>query len=265
MAYSQLTTFRQVVTGLSVAAMLFACGACDSSDSGSRVSGGADGGTIKIGTDATYPPFEYKENGQYTGFEIDTARAIGEVLGKDVEFVDVKFGAGVGALTANRFDALMIGGTVDGPDRQSQVLLVDMFTASAGLLVEAGNPKKLSDFASMCSRPIATFAGSSFEPALNRANNEKCPSNPMKILSLADAVGPYAAVQTGRADGAYGDYFQALYQAPKFKGQAVKVADGDSYLAAFSVKKDNVAMAQELAGGLQKIIDSGKLAEIAAS
>ena len=33
-------------------------------------------GELKIGTDATYPPFESAEGGDFTGFDIDLAKAI---------------------------------------------------------------------------------------------------------------------------------------------------------------------------------------------
>ncbi len=37
---------------------------------------GSDKKTLTIGSDVTYPPFEYRENGEITGFDIDLAREI---------------------------------------------------------------------------------------------------------------------------------------------------------------------------------------------
>lgn len=97
-----------------------------------------------------------------------------------------------------------------------------------------------------------------------KAISEQCGNNPVKIISLSDANGPYDAVRTGRSDAYFGNLIQASYQAPKFECDSVKVTDGDPYVGAFMVKKDNIALAQELAAGLQQIIDSGEYADIAA-
>ncbi|MFN0079723.1 MAG: transporter substrate-binding domain-containing protein [Prosthecobacter sp.] len=45
-----------------------------------------------IGTDATYPPFEFKdENGQISGVDIELGREIGKALGREVEFRNISF------------------------------------------------------------------------------------------------------------------------------------------------------------------------------
>src|SRR5688572_29301103 len=38
-------------------------------------------GVLAIGTDATYPPFEFLVNGQFQGFDIDLGNAIAQELG----------------------------------------------------------------------------------------------------------------------------------------------------------------------------------------
>ena len=49
-------------------------------------------GTLYVGTDATFQPFEYVENDEYTGFDIDLMRALGAEMGyDDVEFVNIRY------------------------------------------------------------------------------------------------------------------------------------------------------------------------------
>jgi len=47
----------------------------------------AFGVTYKVGTEASFPPFEYVENGQYVGFDIDLIKEIGKLKGFDVEVI----------------------------------------------------------------------------------------------------------------------------------------------------------------------------------
>ncbi|MFW5986220.1 MAG: transporter substrate-binding domain-containing protein, partial [Halanaerobiales bacterium] len=45
--------------------------------------------TYVVGTSAGFPPFEYVEDGEIVGFDIDLIRAIGESQGFEVEVKDM--------------------------------------------------------------------------------------------------------------------------------------------------------------------------------
>lgn len=124
-------------------ALLVTTSACSSgSNSGSETASSASGGTetLTVGTDPTYPPYQYIENNEFVGLELDTARAIGKAIGKEVKFENIKYTAGITALQANRFDVFMAGGTVDSPGRREQVTLIDEYDTSPGLMVK-GKPR----------------------------------------------------------------------------------------------------------------------------
>ena len=42
-----------------------------------------------VGTNASFPPFEYRDNGVITGFDIDLIEAIGTQLGKKIVIKDL--------------------------------------------------------------------------------------------------------------------------------------------------------------------------------
>ena len=48
---------------------------------------------LKVGTEVTFPPFEFREQGskEITGFDMDLIRAIGKKLDMQVEIQDVDF------------------------------------------------------------------------------------------------------------------------------------------------------------------------------
>ena len=47
-------------------------------------------GTFTIGTSAEYEPFEYMEDGEYKGFDLELAELIADDLGLDFEIVNRK-------------------------------------------------------------------------------------------------------------------------------------------------------------------------------
>jgi len=66
-------------------------------------------GVMRVGMDASWPPFEYidESTGQIVGLDVDLARAIGQRLGVEVEFVNVGFDSLYDALYVGRFDAIV--------------------------------------------------------------------------------------------------------------------------------------------------------------
>ena len=66
-------------------------------------------GVMRVGTDPSWPPFEYidEATGQIVGFDVDLARAVGQRLGVEVELVNVGFDSLYDALYVGRFDAIV--------------------------------------------------------------------------------------------------------------------------------------------------------------
>src|SRR3954468_23197946 len=65
------------------------------------------GGALRIGTDATYPPFESIKDGQFTGYDIDLGRAIAARLRVRAEFVSSALDGQYDALLSGKVDLLL--------------------------------------------------------------------------------------------------------------------------------------------------------------
>ncbi|OGO05915.1 MAG: hypothetical protein A2Y73_03485 [Chloroflexi bacterium RBG_13_56_8] len=74
-------------------------------------------GTVKIGINAEYPPFEYvNEQGEIVGFDPDLLAVIAEEGGFDYELVNTRWDGIFVALASGEFDAVMSAATIL-PDR----------------------------------------------------------------------------------------------------------------------------------------------------
>ncbi len=69
-------------------------------------------GELVITTDATYPPFEFKQNGQLQGFDIDLGNEIGKELGVRVRWMPLEWAAVFGAVETGKVDLIMSGVTI---------------------------------------------------------------------------------------------------------------------------------------------------------
>jgi len=70
-------------------ALLIVAAACGSDETGEYSLIAED--TLTVCTDSPYPPMEFEENGEFTGFDIELMRAIGDELGLSVNVVNTGF------------------------------------------------------------------------------------------------------------------------------------------------------------------------------
>ncbi|WP_245615893.1 transporter substrate-binding domain-containing protein [Andreprevotia chitinilytica] len=64
-------------------------------------------GTLKVALEGTYPPFNYKENNQLAGFEVELAQALAQKLGVKVEFTTSEWSAILAGLQAGKYDVVI--------------------------------------------------------------------------------------------------------------------------------------------------------------
>ena len=85
--------------------------------------------TLKMGTNATFPPYEFydDETGEVVGIDAEVAAAICAKLGYELEIVDMDFDAIIPAVTTGKIDFGMAGMTVTEERLQS----VDFTTSYA--------------------------------------------------------------------------------------------------------------------------------------
>lgn len=86
-------TIRRQFLLSSMAALAFAAGSAQAQDN-----------VLRVGTDATFPPMEFVDNGKRTGFDIELVEAVAKSMGKQVEWVDIDFKGLIPGLISKRFD-----------------------------------------------------------------------------------------------------------------------------------------------------------------
>ena len=96
-------------------------------------------GLMRVGMDASWPPFEYidEPTGQIVGLDVDLARAIGQRLGVEVELVNVGFDSLYDALYVGRFDAIVSALPYDPLLYGDVAYSISYFNAGQVLVVQA--------------------------------------------------------------------------------------------------------------------------------
>ena len=96
-------------------------------------------GTLKIGTNAEFPPYEYYEDNQITGIDIDIMQAVCDELGMDMQVEDMAFDSIIAAITSGKVDVGASGFTVT-EDRKKNINFTDSYiTTKQDIIVKDGS------------------------------------------------------------------------------------------------------------------------------
>lgn len=105
-----------------------------------------DSNIIKVGTSADFPPYEYIENGEITGLEIELVKKIGEKLGKKVEIKNMDFDGVLSSLTSGKVD-LGVAAISITDDRKMKLDFTDKMISNNVIIVQRkdSNFQKIDD------------------------------------------------------------------------------------------------------------------------
>lgn len=165
-------------------------------------------GTLRVGIDPTYPPFETTDTDGKTivGLDPDLAKAIGALLGLKVEFVPTGFDALIPSLAANKVD-MALSSIGDTKSREQTVDFATYYWNGSLLLVAKGNPLGLKADQT-CGGRIGVIRGSLQQTTFLPAQEASCKAAG-KPAPAADVyqTAPQAqlALQSNRIDGVLTD------------------------------------------------------------
>ncbi len=127
-------------------------------------------GYIVMGTEATYPPFEFvdQKTKEIVGFDVDIAKAIAEKLGVKLVIKDIAFDGLIPALLTKKIDMIVAAMTIT-PERAKVVSFSDpYFTAGQVIVVRKADsfrPKKYED---LIGHKVAVQQGTTADIALSK-------------------------------------------------------------------------------------------------
>ncbi|MDI2034782.1 ABC transporter substrate-binding protein [Paenarthrobacter nitroguajacolicus] len=102
-------------------------------------------GTLVVGTDPTFPPYEFyaDDNKTVIGWDADFAKALGETLGLKVTMTPATFDTILPGVSSHKYDVGISGFNVTD-ERRKNADFAAYQSSGSGLAVKAGNPKNLS-------------------------------------------------------------------------------------------------------------------------
>lgn len=268
---------RAIVGAALVGLLLLASAACGSTEeksgSGSDSSGLpskiAKSGVITVGTDASYPPYEFldPETHELRGFEVDLMNAIAERMGLTTRWEFTQFAGLIPGVASGRYD-VAIEAMADSLERQQQVSFVNYGYGLPGVLHRASDDGVTDDPLSICGKSVAIQQGTNFLDSAE-ALSKNCvdagkPKVALKTFSAAsDAL---LALSSGRVDGNMTSYATGAYQVQQQKDLAITTYKDvfEPKIWGIAVAKDDAGLQKAVLEGLKKTIADGEYERILA-
>ncbi|MEX5719819.1 ABC transporter substrate-binding protein [Geodermatophilus maliterrae] len=226
-----------------------------------------DAGTLEVGTEALYPPYEYlDEDGQtIIGLDPDLLDAITGRLGVEYTLTNTAFDGLLPALDGDRFDVVAAAVT-DTTERQANYDFVDYFLAGQAIVVASGNPEGIETVEDLCGQPVSVLVSSAQESLLNQFNGEQCAADPIQITSLPTDQDALLQVQSGRATASFTQEPVGRYNAAQIAGgNAFEVANAETLFPSplgYVFDKEDTQLRDAWQAALQSLIEDGTYTEI---
>ena len=161
-------------------------------------------GTLTNCVDIEYPPMEYFANGtsgEAIGFDIEGAAALAKYFGLKINQLNTSFDGLIPSLVAGKCDIVWSGLYLSNKRLQVADGVIYMNTGP-GLIVPAGNPKKITSANSLCGLTAAVQGqGSNWQILVDQ--NKACLAAGKKELAIQSypkTAQTVAAVTSGKAD-----------------------------------------------------------------
>lgn len=246
---------------------------CGNSDAPADAAGSADAsgsdtmqlvtdGTLTIGTSAEYEPFEYMEDGEYKGFDLELAQAIADDLGLELKIENVDFDTIVpGVASGTKYD-MGIAAITATPEREKEVSFTDSYYMDDQAIVTMADNTEITgdnyaDALNAEGVKIAVQSGSTAE-AFAKENFPNA-----ELVPFKNATDCFAAVQSSQANALVTNRsVAAQLVATSFSNEQVikQVSTGEEY--AIAVNKDNTALLDALNDSIAKLTEDGTVDEL---
>jgi polar amino acid transport system substrate-binding protein len=230
--------FLMSALAVMAAMVLVACGGDDNDSDTTSSSSDVElitPGTLTVGSDIPFPPFEFGQAPDYDGFDIDLVNEIAKDLDLEVSIQDTAFDTIFTDVAQGKFDMVASASTIT-PEREQQVDFSDpYYEAEQALLVPEGSDiKTVEDLAGLTVGAQDGTTGEAF------ANDE---TDAGSVRGYPNGPPAIAALQNGQVDATIID--QPVAQDAIDKGQggfelATTIPTGELYGLAFAQDTPNL-------------------------
>jgi ABC-type amino acid transport substrate-binding protein len=156
-----------------------------------------DEGTLRVGSDIDFAPFEFIEAGEPRGFDVDLMNEIGDRLDLEVEFVNTGFDGIFSQLAIGEFDAIISAITITEERRETIEFSEPYFAANQGLATLDGSD--INGVGDLTAETRVAVQAATTGAEYAQANFD------VTIVEFPTSPAAFAALESGQVDAVFID------------------------------------------------------------
>jgi polar amino acid transport system substrate-binding protein len=161
-------------------------------------------GELRIGCEAAYVPFTYRQDGKIVGYDVELAELFCKALGVKANFIDTAWAGVIPSLYAKKFDVIMSSMSYTKERLERVAFTIPYAEASQALLVRASDVDKIKAPVDLNGRVLAVKLGSPGQVLQERmAASLKAAGGAgfKELRTFDDHPSAYVALAQNRVDG----------------------------------------------------------------
>ena len=224
------------------------------------VKGAAESKKLVVGFDKSYPPYGFVgDDGEYTGFDLDLAKAVADKQGWEVKYEAIDWDAKDTLLNSGAINCIWNGFTYTG--RENDYTWSDPYVDNSIVMVVKAD-SGISSLADLAGKSVMAQAASSAVDAINA--NESLKSSLKEVVELADYNTGFMELKQGSVDAIAADLGVAKFQIASNEGDYVILDEPistEQYAIGFL--KGNTELRDAVNAELLKMAEDGTMLSIA--
>ncbi|WP_084577007.1 basic amino acid ABC transporter substrate-binding protein [Sporomusa malonica] len=213
---------------------------------------------LKVGAEATFPPFEFQDekSKDYVGFDVDLMKAIGKQMGTEVQIVNTAFDGLIPALEGGQIDVIASAMTITDERSKKVNFSKPYYKSGLSIIVKADN-NAIKTFKDLEGKRIAVQIGTTGAEEAKKIKDAK-------VREFNSASEAFLELKAGGADAVVNDLPVNEYYLTKGGSKDAKlvgeVLNAEEYGVA--VAKKNTELAGKISKALDEIKQNGEYAKV---
>lgn len=240
-----------IAASLAAATLFSGC----SSNSSDNNAAAEEEKVLIVGTEPTFPPFEFTEDGKDVGFDIDLLQAISDKIGYKMEIKNLGFDALIPALKSGQIDIIAAG--MDATEeRRKQVDFTDVYFDGGYTLVVRKDNTDITGYDSLPGKTVGAQVGAraAYYAREHGATVKEFDTNSQGWMEL----------EAGTCDAVSIDSAVAMYYLRQGGDQSLKLVDDlirDRHVA-MAISKDKPELRDKINNALRELKADGTYASL---
>lgn len=219
-------------------------------------------GKLMVGSDLTFPPYEYLDGKTPAGFDIEFMNGVAKAMKLEPSYVDTRFTSLIPGLQAKRYD-LIASALFITPERSKVIDMVPYLKTGESLITLSGSSFKPKKPEGLCGHKVGSMQGTYWLEKLHALSTDYCAKQGLKPIAVSEySTDPQTtqallshAVEVQMTDAAV-----ASQVVEKMHGRLAVTSDTLLYpvLVGLGVSKSAPEFKQQLSDGIAAFKASGE-------